>query len=175
MTMPVSCDTQLGSAPLGLARFGSELVMAMPEEQHPGLPDGYLRWNQEQRAEMPSGEELIVVSRRRVQQLHKHVVKFLSRRRVNYANVYSSLFAAAVAIGASIPALMWAGGLPAWVATTYIFAACACVVTGLTFVFVSRALGSRDTQVASEIDQEFLDLGSLYSEKKPTPGQGRSS
>jgi hypothetical protein len=69
---------------------------------------------------------------------------------------------------------MWANGLPTWVAITYIFAASACVVIGFTFVFVGRALGSRDSQVASEIDQEFLDLGPLYSEKKSTADQARS-
>src|SRR5260370_39652141 len=113
--MPAACDIQLGSAQLSLARFGSELVMGVPEEQHPGLPDGYLRWSQEQRVVLPSGEELIVVSRRRVQRLHKRVVEFLSRRRVNYATVYSSLFAAAVAIGASLPSLIRANGFPTWV------------------------------------------------------------
>ena len=173
--MPMACGIQLGSAQLSLALFGSEVAMGVPEEQHPGLPDGYLRWSQEQRVALPSREPLIVVSLPRVQRLHKHVVDFLSRRRVNYATVYSSLFAAAVAIGASIPALMWADGLPAWVAITYIFAASICVIIGFTFVFVSRVLGSRDTQVVSDIDQEFLDLGPLYSEKKPTVGQSKSS
>ncbi|HEY1965754.1 MAG TPA: hypothetical protein VGG59_12520 [Acidobacteriaceae bacterium] len=141
--------------------------MSASEEQLPDLPEGYLSWNQKRRIMLPSEEEeYMLVPVREIQRLRGRVTEELPQERTNYSNVASSLFGAAVAIGASIPFFMWANGLPMWLAITYMFSAGAFFAIGLIFAFISRDVGNRRARVVFEISKEMLELEERYRGKK---------
>lgn len=99
------------------------------------------------------------------ERLERHVEELPSQGG-NLSAAYWALFSTSVAVGATVPALLWATGLPTWVAATYIVSASAFLVIGIILFFVGRLLGKKRVEAVADIVVEMRNIVKRIEVKK---------
>lgn len=141
--------------------------MSVSEEEPPDSPKEVLTWRQTHSIFLPPDDDEVYVLLRLpdYERLERHVEE-LPPQGGNLSAAYWALFSTSVAVGATVPALLWATGLPTWVAATYIVTASAFLVIGIVLLFVGRLLGKKRVQGVADIAKEMRDIVKRIEVKK---------
>lgn len=138
--------------------------MSASDEKPPDPHQEYVIWSQKLQMARPQPPEYVGIPVSDLQRLQEDVDKELPSQRGSLSAAYWALFGATVAIGVSIPAMVWAG-MPAWEVATYITAAIAFMVIGLVLFFVDRDRTKRDRRSVSEIATRIRNLGRMQQDE----------
>ena len=150
--------------------------MSVSEENPSDPSKEVLTWRQTHWLFLPPDDDVYVLLRLQdYERLQRYVGDESSPQDGNFPVAYWSLFSTSVAIGASVPVLLWTTGMPIWLAAAYIGTASVLFAIGLVLFFVGRILGKKNSQAASERAEEMHGLGKRIEVRKTLkPGHGES-